>query len=174
MEFLVEYGMFLAKAITIIASFGAVLVMIVSASHRKVSVDDKGELTITALNDDYEKTKNKLTLATLDDAEKKVEQKKIKAQTKLAANKNNRIKKRVFVVNFNGDLAATEVDNLLNYSDCIRNSAQSKKSYSSFHNGHKICWFYAMKQAVKICRPLQNLMRCMILKPHVTQLASNY
>ena len=68
MEFLVEYGMFLAKAITIIASFGAVLVMIVSASHRKVSVDDKGELTITALNDDYEKTKNKLTLATLDDA----------------------------------------------------------------------------------------------------------
>ena len=43
MEFLVEYGMFLAKAITIIASFGAVLVMIVSASHRKVSVDDKGE-----------------------------------------------------------------------------------------------------------------------------------
>ena len=92
MEFLVEYGMFLAKAITIIASFGAVLVMIVSASHRKVSVDDKGELTITALNDDYEKIKNKLTLATLDDAEKKVEQKKIKAQTKLAANKNNRIK----------------------------------------------------------------------------------
>ncbi len=112
MEFLVEYGMFLAKAITIIASFGAFLAMIVSASHRKVSVDDKGELTITALNDDYEKTKNKFTLATLDDAEKKVEQKKIKAQKKLAANKNNRIKKRVFVVNFNGDLAATEVDNL--------------------------------------------------------------
>ena len=38
MEFLVEYGMFLAKAITIITSFAVVLVMIVSASHRKVSV----------------------------------------------------------------------------------------------------------------------------------------
>ena len=46
MNFLIEYGMFLAKALTIIVSIGAVLSMIISASQKTNRGDDNGEIDI--------------------------------------------------------------------------------------------------------------------------------
>ena len=50
MNFLIEYGMFLAKALTIIISIGAVLSMIISASQKTNRGDDNGEIDILPLN----------------------------------------------------------------------------------------------------------------------------
>ncbi len=68
MDFLIEYGMFLAKALTIIISIGAVLSMVVAASQKTNRGDDKGEIEILPLNIDFEKTKNKLRIATFEEA----------------------------------------------------------------------------------------------------------
>ena len=49
MDFLIEYGMFLAKALTIIISIGAVLSMVVSASQKTNRGEDNGEIEILPL-----------------------------------------------------------------------------------------------------------------------------
>ena len=76
MDFLIEYGMFLAKALTIIISVGVVLSMVVSTSKKTNRGDDNGEIEILPLNIDFEKTKNKLRIATVEESEKRLSEKK--------------------------------------------------------------------------------------------------
>ena len=126
MDFLIEYGMFLAKALTIIISIGAVLSMVVSASQKTNRGEDNGEIEILPLNIDFEKTKNKLRIATVEESEKKIERKKIKKESK---NKNAfypKSKRRVYVVNFEGNIAASAVDNLREEITAILSVANKK------------------------------------------------
>lgn len=126
MDFLIEYGMFLAKALTIIISIGAVLSMVVSASQKTNRGEDNGEIEILPLNIDFEKTKNKLRIATVEESEKKIERKKIKKESK---NKNAfkpKSKRKVYVVNFEGNIAASAVDNLREEITAILSVANKK------------------------------------------------
>lgn len=126
MNFLIEYGMFLAKALTIIVSIGAVLSMIISASQKTNRGEDNGEIDILPLNIDFEKTKNKLRIATVEDSEKKIERKKIKQESKNKNALNSKSKKRIYVVNFEGDIAASAVENLREEITAILSIANKK------------------------------------------------
>ena len=126
MDFLIEYGMFLAKALTIIISIGAVLSMVVSASQKTNRGDDNGEIEILPLNIDFEKTKNKLRIATVEESEKKIERKKIKKESKNKNALNLKSKRRVYVVNFEGNIAASAVDNLREEITAILSVANRK------------------------------------------------
>lgn len=126
MDFLIEYGMFLAKALTIIISIGAVLSMVVSASLKTNRGDDNGEIEILPLNIDFEKTKNKLRIATVEESEKKIERKKIKKEFKNKNAFNPKNKRKVYVVNFEGNIAASAVDNLREEITAILSVANKK------------------------------------------------
>ena len=126
MDFLIEYGMFLAKALTIIISIGAVLSMVVSASQKTNRGDDNGEIEILPLNIDFEKTKNKLRIATVEESEKKIERKKIKKESKNKNAFDPKSKRRVYVVNFEGNIAASAVDNLREEITAILSVANKK------------------------------------------------
>ena len=126
MDFLIEYGMFLAKALTIIISTGAVLSMVVSASQKTNRGEDNGEIEILPLNIDFEKTKNKLRIATVEESEKKIERKKIKKEFKNKNAFNPKSKRRVYVVNFEGNIAASAVDNLREEIKAILSVANKK------------------------------------------------
>ena len=126
MDFLIEYGMFLAKALTIIISVGVVLSMVVSTSKKTNRGDDNGEIEILPLNIDFEKTKNKLRIATVEESEKKIERKKIKKESKNKNALNLKSKRRVYVVNFEGNIAASAVDNLREEITAILSVANKK------------------------------------------------
>ena len=126
MDFLIEYGMFLAKALTIIISIGLVLSMVVSTSQKTNRGDDNGEIEILPLNIDFEKTKNKLRIATVEESEKKIERKKIKKESKNKNVFNPKSKRRVYVVNFEGNIAASAVDNLREEITAILSVANKK------------------------------------------------
>lgn len=58
MEFLYEYGMFLAKAITIVVAIVAVIIVVLASTVKHKS--DKGELRITNLSEELEELKHGL------------------------------------------------------------------------------------------------------------------
>lgn len=123
MEFISEYGLFLAKSITVIATIAIIVGIIVSASQRGRS-HDKGHIEVTRLNDLFESTESVMKDVVLDaDTRKqqmKAEQKQKKAEAKAkkkAAKQNsgeviNDARNRVYVLNFDGDIKASAVDNL--------------------------------------------------------------
>ena len=126
MEFLSEYGLFLAKAITIVVALAAIIGLLVSAGHRGKGTE-KGHIEVTRLNDSYEEMQRALKEAVLDEhalkaehkAEKKREKEKAAAQKKAAKSVKDGTsagsvdaKKRLYVLNFHGDMKASETVNL--------------------------------------------------------------
>lgn len=127
MEFLTEYGLFLAKTLTFLAAIFVVVSLIVSAGGRNKKAD-KGQVEVTKLNEKFEHLRDSLRDAMLDDEEykefAKAEKKRLKeekAQKKKAAKEAEKqaeesneppVRKRVFVLDFQGDIKASEVDNL--------------------------------------------------------------
>ena len=119
MEFLAEYGLFLAKVVTSIVGFGLIVAIITNAGQKSNQGDDKGELEITPLNDQYDEISKAMSMALLDSKSKKAEAKKRrKAQKKQAKVERKKSpdetidQKRVFVVKFNGNVSASAVTNL--------------------------------------------------------------
>lgn len=115
LEFLYEYGVFLAKAITIVVAILAVLVMVLGLTVKHKT--DKGELKITNLTDEYKELKHQLHQELLSKKQLKAYEKEFKAKQKAEekASKNSTEDdktKRVFVVEFKGGIDAKEVANL--------------------------------------------------------------
>jgi len=136
MEYFIEYGVFLAKAVTIVVSIIFVLGVAFSNSNRREKGSKKGSIRVSYLNEHYENLSDSLkaavldksTLKLLEKAEKKKaknEEKKNKKRAKdnaaaaalksdneaAAASEEDR-KKRVFVLNFEGDVGAEAVSSL--------------------------------------------------------------
>ncbi|WP_221798540.1 protease SohB [Oceanobacter mangrovi] len=119
MEFLSDYGLFLLKTITMVGALVIVLAVIASISMRNRHRTD-GELVVKRLNDDIEDFKTTLEEALLDEHEYKQLQKKREKEEKEKAKadkkrtrdglESSEVKKRVFVLDFNGDVKASEVD----------------------------------------------------------------
>ncbi|MCW8865567.1 MAG: protease SohB [Colwellia sp.] len=125
MEFLYEYGLFLAKTVTfVIAVIAIVAVAAASAIKQK---HKKGELEITDLSEQFEDVEqevvhallNKEELKQKEKADKKIakeQAKKEKALAKESANSDSEdateAKSRVFVIDFKGSIDAKEVSSL--------------------------------------------------------------
>ena len=132
MEFLANYGLFLAKTITFVAAIGVIITLVVSMGGRNKK-SDKGHIEVTKLNEKFDHLRDSLRDAMLDEEEykefEKAEKKRLKeekAQKKKAAKElaksktdetaeaqaDTPAKKRVFVLDFYGDIKASEVESL--------------------------------------------------------------
>jgi len=120
LEFFGEYGVFLAKVVTLVI---AILVVVGSliAMGMKQKKQPHGHLEITHLNDEIERMADALKDATEGKAMSKQQHKekkkqlkeKAKEEKKKAKNKEQEdSRKRVYVLDFDGDIKASEVDNL--------------------------------------------------------------
>lgn len=111
MEFLFNYGLFLAKAITIVVSILAVVVVILGLSMKHKP--EKGELKITNVSDDLKELKHHLKQELLSKKQFKAYEKEKKAQDKKAEkDTETETKPKVFVVDFKGSIDAKEVASL--------------------------------------------------------------
>ena len=109
MEFLSEYGMFLAKTATLVVAMLVVIGGIVALARRGDHGDSRGRLDIRHLNEDYDRMAMALKAATLSKKALKATQKEHKAQEKQRSKTERR---RMFVLNFHGDLRAAAVASL--------------------------------------------------------------
>lgn len=121
MEFLIEYGLFLAKAATVVVA--VVIIISLGASQKSKHSADKGHLEITPLNQQFDDMSEAMLIATMDESMQKAEEKKLhkakKKQAKLdkKAHKadsegEEEVKSRVFVLSFVGDVSASAVSHL--------------------------------------------------------------
>lgn len=142
MEFLSDYGLFLAKAVTLIICLIVVL-SIVMAFRQREQRSEKGHIEVTKLNERYKHMADTLKHAALEPEQLKQESKAEKKKAKLdkaalkkslkarASDKKQDIsgasaaegsetttaesepvKKRLFVLNFNGDIKAHATEHL--------------------------------------------------------------
>ncbi|ABS08847.1 protease SohB [Shewanella baltica] len=111
MEFLYEYGMFLAKAVTIVVAIVAVIIVVLASTVKHKS--DKGELRITNLSEELEERKHGLKEELLSKKQFKAYEKQLKAEEK-AKDKaaDDASTGKVFVIDFKGSIDAAEVASL--------------------------------------------------------------
>lgn len=122
MEFLIEYGLFLAKAMTFVVAVIILASVIISATQReREDHEGEGELKIRKLNDQYRKLKESIQSSLMSDGEHKAwqKQKKKEAKAEKKAAKNEKdvdadqeAKPRIYVIDFDGDIKASDTDTL--------------------------------------------------------------
>lgn len=119
MEFLAEYGLFLAKTLTLVFAVIFVVGSIFALSHKNKK-SSKGELEVTHLNDRFKQMKETLehhilkkeTLKAKEKAEKKRKKEEKKQKKSSAGSAEETDKPRVFVLDFEGDIKASAVGSL--------------------------------------------------------------
>jgi len=114
-EFLSNYGLFLAKTATVVVAFGLILAMLASVPRR--GRRQAGEhLEVTNLNEKYRKLAGALRTAVLPKKAVKRVRKSDKAERKRQDKQRTKPdaprRKRVFVIDFHGDIRATGVASL--------------------------------------------------------------
>ena len=144
MEFLYEYGLFLAKIVTVVIAIGVVIGLIVSASSRGHHHERRGHIEVTKLNDRFEDMTDTIRHTVLDHKalklEEKARKKKEKQEAKLAKKKakqeskhkakedgelvTDSRKKRIYLIDFDGDVKASETDQLRNTITAVLNIAE--------------------------------------------------
>lgn len=119
MELLSQYGLFLAKALTIVISIGALMVLVFGMAQRKRQ--RKGELQVVNLGDQYRNMQQDMQMAYMSDAERKLLSKQEKKKEKAKAKEEKQRTKRgeakpskpcLYVLDFNGSMDAGEVRSL--------------------------------------------------------------
>lgn len=121
MEFIADYGSFLLKVVTLVVAFLVVMGSIVAVASRQKGSNSEGELKIDKLNDELADHKEQLedavysetALKQLDKDRKKED--KIKAKAEKKAEKKSKsaaepAEKRVYVIDFDGDIKASDVE----------------------------------------------------------------
>ena len=109
MNFLANYGLFLAKLASVVIAILVILITIASIKA-KGKQGSKGTLKITNLNNRYKAYSQTVAKALNDKNVIKALKKKEKKAEKLAASKNK--KSRLFVLNFDGDIRASRTEAL--------------------------------------------------------------
>ena len=144
MEYVFEYGIFLAKTLTVVIAILAVITMMVAAGQRRRNVP-RGNISVTHLNRELESLKDSLQRVVLDKfafkkyikAEKKREKEQAK-QHKLSAENNlpatadktgdeaDSRRQRVFVLDFDGDMEASGLESLRQEITAVLTMAEPK------------------------------------------------
>ncbi|EFE94685.1 protease SohB [Serratia odorifera] len=119
MEFISVYGLFLAKVATVVIAIAALALLAVSLGQRKSQ--QKGELQLTDLGEQYREMQREMRLARMGAAEQKMWSKQFKKQTKA----DDKLKKQraksgaaqaskpcLYVLDFKGSMDAHEVTSL--------------------------------------------------------------
>jgi len=132
-EFLAEYGLFLAKTVTIVIAIIIIMATAV-ANTMKQRGEDKGSIIITHLNKEINDLKDEIFKAVEDEhtlkkvhKEEKKKAKKEKKEKKKSLGKEGDAKKRIFVLNFDGDPKASQVDELRKAITAVLTVAKPEK-----------------------------------------------
>lgn len=120
MEFIADYGSFLLKTVTLVVAILVVVGGMIALGSRQKKSGSEGELKIRKLNEQLEDYKEQLeneinteaTLKQLEKDRKKEDKAKQKAEKKAASAGGDASKetKRVYVIDFDGDIKASDVD----------------------------------------------------------------
>ena len=112
-DFFFSYGLFLAKTATIVAAIAAVVLFFVFLAGRKQSVD-KDSIEIKKLNSKYSELAMTMNANMLhkDGLKKYLKQEKEKLKGIVKEIKSGEQKKRIYVLNFHGDIRASAVSSL--------------------------------------------------------------
>ncbi|ELB2051687.1 protease SohB [Vibrio parahaemolyticus] len=124
MEFLLDYGLFLAKIVTVVAAFIVILILVKSVGSKSGAA--KGELEVTNLSEQHKQSIEQLEHYLHDDAfikardkavkkEEKEKNKSREKEIKQASKEGSLDSKRephLFVLDFNGSIDAKEVASL--------------------------------------------------------------
>ena len=111
MDFLYEFGLFLAKFGTVIGGL-AVLAVLVAMLKMRARDAEGGNLQVRHINQKLEHAKLLLETATLPKGKSKKSVKAYKEKQKKSAKADAPDRKRMFVINFKGDIRADEVASL--------------------------------------------------------------
>ena len=127
-EALIQYGLFAAKSLTLIAFVGLFILLMLRARHHAAAVvdDDGGHLEVVNLNDRYDDMADAIRHATLPP---KVYKKAVKAEHKAEKKRAKATEpelRRVFVIDFHGDIMASEVSGLREMISALLMEATSK------------------------------------------------
>ncbi|UZJ45469.1 protease SohB [Marinimicrobium sp. C6131] len=127
MEFINEYGLFLAKVVTVVIAIGFVVGLVATAGSKNRKKADKGHVEVVKLNDRFKHMTHALKQVALDEATRKADAKAEKKREKAEQTKKKKAlktgaksdekpadsdTKRVFVLDFNGDIKASATDSL--------------------------------------------------------------
>ncbi|SEI05836.1 serine protease SohB [Rheinheimera pacifica] len=104
LEFIYEYGMFLAKAVTLVAAAALIIGLIAGAAAGKAR-PKKGQLQFTDLTAQYK-------AVTEDMQQQLLDKKQFKQWQKTQQSKKAETKPRLFVVDFHGSMDAREAESL--------------------------------------------------------------
>ncbi|WP_284442983.1 protease SohB [Buchnera aphidicola] len=115
MNLLINYELFLAKIITFIIISISTLILFYKIIKRKKN--NQSKIKVTLLQDNYKNVKNQILLSTMQDFEKKIwfekeKEKNKKNKKKILDNKNQYLqnkKKKLYILDFKGDVYANEV-----------------------------------------------------------------
>ncbi len=111
MEILTDYLVFLLKVFTIALAITVPLLLIIGSSKSKSQ--PKGKLTITNLSEKFESMGNAVKSSLLNAKElKQFNKEQSKEKKKKSKNKDSEKRDSAFVLNFKGDIQATEVEKL--------------------------------------------------------------
>ena len=119
MEFISDYGMFAAKAATIIIVIWIVVALMISAAHKP---HDEDQIEIKNLNKKFANMKLMMQKALLSKKEVRALAKKVKKESK----KKDESRKRVYVLNFVGNIKASAVKHLRKEITALLSVATSK------------------------------------------------
>lgn len=124
MEFITEYGLFLAKTATFVIAV-MIIVGVLAGLGGRVRKNTRGELEITHLNEIMDDMGNALHGAMLNPSEQKQLKKQKKKEAK-ASKKAPSEKKRVFLLDFKGDMKASAATNLREEITAVLSQANDK------------------------------------------------
>ncbi|MGO1503001.1 MAG: protease SohB [Marinobacter sp.] len=138
MEFLTEYGLFLAKVITFVVAAVVVVSIIISATQKdRDDHEDDGELQILKLNEKYRKLREAIQARLMTEYERKAWSKAKKKEDK-AEKKAEKAKKgdtgvvkdapgRIYVLDFDGDIKASDTEPLRRAISAVLSVAEPGK-----------------------------------------------
>ena len=123
MEYIYEYGLFLAQAVTFVAAIVMVAASLVAIGQRQKAEQHEGHIEVRDLNEKYRQIGDSIQHIVVEPDElkalKKARKKADKQLAKQARKKSGKPadsaaerRKRLYVLNFEGDLKASAVDNL--------------------------------------------------------------
>ncbi|RAU17320.1 protease SohB [Nitrincola tibetensis] len=122
MDFLTQYGLFLAKTLTLVLALVLIVAGIAAIASRRRQLQHEGHIEVRSLNEKYEDMLHAMEDAVLDEliikqkikAERKKEKAELKERKKAAklGELDEDEGKKVFVLDFDGDIAASDVDKL--------------------------------------------------------------
>lgn len=134
MEFLYEYGLFLAQAVTLVGALLILVAGLVSLGQRNKAEQHEGHIEIRNLNEKYAQLNDQLqhvvtdpeTLKAQHKASKKEKKKEAKAakKNKGEASDDSDRRRRLYVLGFEGDIKASATDNLREEITAVLNQAE--------------------------------------------------